>query len=194
MGYNEFMFIFYGGAVLAVIMLVVSVILFFALGIPAVIGDLSGATARKAIENIRSQNENTGEKAYKSSAVNMERGRLTDKISPSGNLLKQPSDKLGLGMKTEKISTQRLSNEETAGETTVLDTSANETTVLYTESNETTVLSPDMAMGGNETTVLSPDMMTVGVGLGETSELPQISTVFVIEQDITFIHTEEIIV
>ena len=182
MTYDVYMMIFNVGALLAGIMFVVSLILFFALKIPAVIGDLSGATARKAIEDIRNQNEESGEKAYKSSAVNKERGKLTDRISPSGSLHSKPSDKLGFGMKTEKISTQRLDIED-VGETTVLSSNAGETEVL----NET----PSY----NETTLLTPEMMSNqgGLDFGDTGELPPLSGFFVIEQEITFIHTEEII-
>lgn len=200
MTYDVYMNIYNVGVVLTIIMFVVSLILFFVLKIPAVIGDLSGATARKAIENIRNQNEETGEKAYKSSAVNQERGKLTDKISPSGSLHSKPSDKLGFGMKTEKISTQRLDNED-AGETTVLG-GGNETTVL-SSGNETTVLSSDVgetavlneAPAYNETTVLSPGMMNTpgAMNFGDTGELPPLPGFFEIEQDITFIHTQEII-
>ena len=196
MTYDVYMNVYMVGLVLAGIMLVVSVILFFVLKIPAVIGDLSGATAKKAIENIRNQNEESGEKAYKSSAVNRERGRLTDKISPSGSLHTKPSDKLGFGMKTEKISTQRLDAED-SGETTLLS-AANETTVLSNNAGETEVLNEAPAF--NETTLLSPDMMApstesndVQMGFGDTTELPPMPGLFVIEQEITFIHTQEII-
>ena len=191
MTYDVYMMIYNVGLILAGIMFVVSMILFFVLRIPAVIGDLSGATAKKAIENIRNQNEESGEKAYKSSAVNKERGKLTDKISPSGSLHSKPSDKLGFAMKTEKISTQRLDVEE-AGETTVLSVE-NETTVLNSSVGETEVLNEAPAF--NETTLLSPDMMNVAgkVDFGDTGELPPLPGFFVIEQEITFIHTEEII-
>lgn len=191
MTYDVYMMIFEVGRILAILMFVVSLILFFVLKIPAVIGDLSGATARKAIENIRNQNEESGEKAYKSSAVNKERGKLTDKISPSGSLHSKPSDKLGFGMKTEKISTQRLDSED-AGETTVLS-AANETTVLSSNIGETEVLNEAPVF--NETTLLSPDMMNVPgtVDFGDTSELPPLPGFFEIEQEITFIHTQEMI-
>lgn len=200
MTYDVYMYIFYGGAILATVMFIVSLVLFFVLKIPAVIGDLSGATAKKAIENIRNQNEESGEKAYKSSAVNKERGKLTDKISPSESLHQAPSDKLGIGMKTEKISTQRLDIDDTSNETTVLS-SGNETTVL-SSANETTVLSNDVGettvLDGintaNETTVLSQNMLTPGtVDFGNTGELPPLPAFFEIEQDITFIHTQEVI-
>lgn len=70
------------------ILLLVAVALFFLLDIKKVIGDLTGITAKRAIENIRQQNEQTGEKNYKSSSVNLARGKLTDKISQSGKLIK----------------------------------------------------------------------------------------------------------
>lgn len=144
MSYEIYRYIFYGGAILAAVMLVVTVILFFVYKIPTVIGDLTGANARKAIENIRNQNESSGDKLYKTSQVNRERGKLTDKISPSGSLMKDPSGHFAGAMATEKISTQELPPEETtvldvSNETTVLDNAgAGETTVLTTEDTPAT--------------------------------------------------------
>ena len=169
MTYELYRYIFIGGAVLAGIMLVASVLIFFLLKIPHVLGDLTGRNARKAIENIRNQNESSGDKVYKTSPVNRERGKITDKISPSGSLMRNPSGILGGAMATEKISTQELPPEETTvldatNETTVLDT-ANETTVLNSEAGETTVLDAQ----------------------------PDAAPVFQIEYEITYIHSEEVI-
>ena len=50
MTYDIYRYIFIGGAVLAGLMLVLSIVLFIVLKIPSVIGDLSGSTAKKAIE------------------------------------------------------------------------------------------------------------------------------------------------
>ena len=80
--------------------------------------------------------------------MNRERGKLTDKISPSGSLYPAETGPLAGAMATEKIGTQQL------GETDVLDN---------TGSDETTLLSEGLEGG------------------------------FVIEQQITFIHTDEII-
>ena len=136
--YNVF---FIGGLVLAGVMLIVSVLLFFLLNIPHVLGDLTGRNARKAIENIRNQNESSGEKIYKTSHVNRERGKITDKISPSGSLIKNPSGHFVGAMATEKIGTQELPQ---ADETTVLE--ANETAVLgSTDVGETTLLAAEDA-------------------------------------------------
>lgn len=177
MDYQTYQWICYICAALCGLMLLISVLLFFLLRIPKVIGDLTGSTARKAIKDIREQNVSTGNKVYKTSAVNRERGKLTDKISPSGRLIRNPSNDLSGAMETEKISSQRL----TADETTVL--SADEGTTLLTPEmtpgNETTVLTPDMSSGGSETTVLDASM----VGYAG----------FAIEYEITFVHSNEII-
>lgn len=55
MTYDTYRYIFMIGLALCIFMLLVSVLLFFLLKIPSVIGYLSGATARKAIRNIRWQ-------------------------------------------------------------------------------------------------------------------------------------------
>lgn len=138
MTYELYRYVFLGAAAVGAILFVISVVLFFTLRIPKVISDLTGRTARKAIENIRMQNEQSGDKTYQSSAVNLERGKLTDKISQSGRLVPRSATPFGTGVITEKISTQRLSEDE-AGETSVLS-EVGETAVLDSGAGETTVL------------------------------------------------------
>ena len=244
MTYEIYRYIFVGGAVLAGIMFAVSVFVFFFLKIPTVIGDLTGANARKAIANIRNLNESTGEKTYRTSAVNRERGKLTEKITPSGRLLQPHSRSLHGAMGTEKIGTQRtapkpeasatLLDTQGAAGTTVLGAGGNETTLLDSGigaasettllgGNETSVLggavgtpAETTVMGGNtygapaETTVLggsvgAPAETTVlsGASYGVPSEttvltpMPtaatEVADVFVVEYEITYIHTDEII-
>ena len=53
MTYEIYRYIFIGAAILCGIMAIVSIALFFLLKIPRVIGDLTGSTARKAIEKIK---------------------------------------------------------------------------------------------------------------------------------------------
>ncbi len=177
MTYEIYRYIFLGGAILAGVMFVVSVLVFIFFRIPTVIGDLTGANARKAIENIRNQNESTGHKTHNTSYVNRERGKLTDKITSSGRLIKNPSNSLLGAMSTEKLDVQ--AGIEPAGETTLLDGASG--------SSETTVLTSELT-GGGETTVLDG-------GAGETSVLqtPSYTGEFVIEYEITFIHTDEVI-
>ncbi len=172
MTYDIYRYIFIGAAMLSVIMFVASILIFIFLKIPKVISDLSGATAKKAIKNIREQNEASGDKGYKVSALNQARGKLTDKISPSGNIVEQYHSQMA-AINTTKIETQMLVQDN---ETTVLH---EETTVLDNQkTGETTVLVEELSMP--ETSVLS-----------ETEE-NNINSFFV-ECDITFINTNEII-
>ena len=74
--------------VLAGILLVLAVVLFFVFKIPSVWGDLSGKNARKSIERMRQNNEKTGKKAHVPSNVNLQRGKLTDKIQETQKMEK----------------------------------------------------------------------------------------------------------
>lgn len=152
------------------VLFLVALALFFLLDVPKLYGDVSGRTAQKAIEAIRKQNEETGNKAYKPSAVNQARGKLTDRISNSGRTIQKTSG-LPIGTGTEKLSTGALKAQaQQAAETTLLEQSA-ETTLLTSQGGETTVL----AQPGGETTVLTQQSgeTTVLTQGGETTVLMQ---------------------
>jgi len=122
----------------AAVLLLVAVALFFLLDIKRVVGDVSGSTARKAIETIRQQNEESGNKAYRSSPFNVARGKITDKISPSGRLARH-SGTLEVSVGTSELASD-IENPSEAGqsvqETTVLNESGN-----LEPSSDTTILS-----------------------------------------------------
>jgi len=152
------------------VLLLAALALFFLLDVPKLYGDVSGRTAQKAIEAIRKQNEETGNKAYKPSAVNQARGKLTDKISNSGRTIQKTSG-LPIGTGTEKLSTGVLKAQaQQAAETTLLEQTA-ETTLLVGQGGETTVLTQP----GGETTVLTQPggETTVLTQGGETTVLMQ---------------------
>ena len=193
MSYDVYRYIFFISAGLAALCLILSVILFFVLKIPRVIGDLTGSTAKKAIENIRNQNESSGDKVHKTSYVNKQRGRITDKMTDSGKLIPTASVNEGGAMATAKISTTVLATQARESyEASLLESNTEETTILDSSSgNETTVLSQNT---GNETTVLSQDFYNPNTA-DETSILSQNeANVFVIEYELTFIHTDEVII
>lgn len=151
---------------LAALFLIVGVILFFVLHITRVFGDLSGRTAKKEIENIRSKNVQSGDKLYKPSYVNQSRGKLTAKISESGKVADNVQSSVGTMFETEKINMQTAGNQTTLldngmhmnEQTTLLQNSTQiegETTLLNDNQNQTTVLSSQQ---DNGTTVLgTPD-------------------------------------
>lgn len=195
MTYEIYNYIFIGAAIASGILLVVSIVLFFLLDIPKVIGDLTGSNAKKGIENIRKQNEATGDKSYKSSSVNLKRGRITDKISNSGRVEKPSSGAFGVGG-TAKIAGRNPVQQppkaapaegtmvlENNNATMVLD-NENATMVLGGGASEmqTTLLSAPAA-AASETTMLSQQPAQAVVAPIQ----PQIA--FEVEIEITYIHT-----
>jgi Sec-independent protein translocase protein TatA len=68
---------------IAIVFILVAIILFFALKIPRIIGDLTGRNAKKSIEKMRMNNEKTGNKSYRPSNANLERGKLTNTMPES---------------------------------------------------------------------------------------------------------------
>ena len=157
------------GYMLSGVFLIITIILFFVLKVPQLIGDVTGATARKAIEDIRRQNEESGDKAYKPSAVNAARGSLTDKISASGKLIKN-SGKISAGIGTQKIGTQKLVQEAQMGQETTFITEAasQETTVLTLE---TIALSPETSVLNTERIREDGFCVDVELGFCESTEI-----------------------
>ena len=84
--------------IVAGVALLVAIALFFLLDIRKVVGNLSGATARKAIRNIRLQNENAADNDYSAA---------TDRITRSGRIERQAAGKVG-APQTEKFATTEL--------------------------------------------------------------------------------------
>lgn len=136
MTYEAYTWMSYICAGLSGVFLVVSIFLFFKLKIKSVIGDLTGTTAKKAIDDIRN-NTLDGKIIQKTSKINRDRGRVTAKITSSGQLMGNEG-KSGFCVGTEKLKPFSGDNE-----TTVLKELTNETVALnasINESNETTVL------------------------------------------------------
>lgn len=174
MTYEIYRYIFIGAAIAAGVMLAVTLILFFVLKIPGVIGDLSGRTARKAIADIRNHN-------MSANTDNIGSGKLTDKITASGRLMER-RDSSG-NKYTDKISTEKLieQNKLSGNNETTLLNNGNETTVLNA-GNETTVLD---SYSSGQTVILNSDT----AGYNDIQSAGYVN----VESDITFIHSEEII-
>ena len=119
MTYEIYQYIFYGSLIMCIIMLVLSIILFFVFKIPKIVGFLTGATARKAIKS-KAHNEID--------------------FSSSGKLMK----KTNVSMDSDSPVTEKFKTASLApyNETTVLKQRGNETTVLLQMSSleETSVL------------------------------------------------------
>ena len=98
-------------------------------------GDLSGSTAKKAIENIRKQNELGSVHSTESNASYNKKGVRVDKNNPMGTTsIGKPPNSNGDAFLTTKIGTEQLSLEaKKSYETSLLENNGgNETTVLNT--------------------------------------------------------------
>ncbi len=200
MSYDTYRLIFIGAAIACGVMSLVSVTLFFVFKIPNIIGNLTGRNAKKAIEDIKRQNESY---AYsdKANALNGKK-KITEKISTAR--LDNMGETTVLGYNGEDETTV-LGNSGT-DETTVLgNNGTDETTVLgYSGEDEITVLGNN---GTDETTVLGnngEDKTTVlgnngedeTIVLGYSGELPKqmmSDAEFIVTEEIRFIHTKECI-
>jgi hypothetical protein len=152
------------GFILAAVMLILVVILFFKFNILKVFGDITGKTAKKAIQSIREQNVQSGNKPYKSSPVNIRKGK-TEKMSNSSKLNKQNDIPISINEGTERNHTQKLVEQ-------------NVTTVLSCDSVNTTVLYVTESLDG---------MTNVNMPKEEIKQQANL------ELDITFLHTDEVI-
>lgn len=175
--------------VLAVVFLIAAVVFWFWFGIPGIIGDLSGRTARKSIAKIREKNEKSGKKTYRPSAVNRNRGKLTQKMRESG-ALPVSNNQTGYGMrgKTETEATALLS--QTVFTEADYDTKSASTALL----SAVEPVSPEGIREGCETAPLSGQSFTQRRGLGtvEIQDMIHAGGWSMLE-NIRFVHTEEMI-
>lgn len=89
---------FYGGLVLAILLLITSVILFVVLKIPRVIGELSGRTARKGIEELKGGTKETSAVSKKEQAkyYNQNSGKIKIREAASTGTQKKNNDTAAL--------------------------------------------------------------------------------------------------
>lgn len=199
MTYSNYMLMYYIALAATIVLLLVTVLLFFVLRIPKAFNDLTGRTERKAIKSINEQRE-AGKLSHDTAGAETDRMGMpaTDKISESGRILDEnPANTVV----TEKIQTDTLAG---SAETTVLQDGSGETTLLYdnTQAGETTLLQPQMNQSSpqysGETTLLDESQRQEVFG-NETAPLTGADTTaqaegFVKEiENITFIHTAEIV-
>ncbi len=180
--------------ILSGVMFLVAIALFFLFNVPQLFGEVSGATARKAIESIRQQNEVSGNKAYRPSPVNALRGKLTDKITPSGKLETRDSTP-SVSVGTSKL----LPQEDTgaASETVLLEADAGATTLLIDDTDTIdTIDTLDTVQPATENTVASDydgGAYNTDTGFAEAGEDYGTAGTITIEVDINFVGSGEII-
>jgi hypothetical protein len=202
------------GYFLAGVFFIAAIILFFKMNIRTIIGDLTGRTAARQIQEIRERNRMTGNQRYKPAAFQLERGtwgtdRTGRKVGKTAQAIAHASKRLDLKAKTDEIpmkeSTEGLSSIEP---TTVLfsevsdQSSATEVLPLLDEQTEVLWNGTEEQELENTTEVLGADagseVLPQRTVLYPTEELEEhekvIPTVdFKIVKDIKIVHTHEMI-
>ena len=174
MSYTVFRVFFLGGAILAAVFLVISVILFFVLKIPKVFGYLTGATRRKGVESIRQQSEEND-------------GKVKSSLPFIGD-----SGKLGTGSRqTASLGGAPRVHTITPAPAPVPAPAPSE------PASETSILAPSAA-GVGETSILSQSASGAGgaavyAGVAAQDVTAPSDGIYAIEYEITFIHTDEVI-
>lgn len=96
---------FYGGLILAILLLITSVILFVVLKIPRVIGELSGRTARKGIEELKGGTKETSATSKKEQAkyYNQNSGKIKIREAVSTEARKKDDDTADLSGNKKRV-------------------------------------------------------------------------------------------
>ena len=149
-----------------------AVIFWFLFGIPSVIGDLSGRTAKKSIARKRAYNEKSGGRGYQPSATNVDRGKLTDTMQHSRKLA--ADNKPAAPQKNEKPASGMQ-------ETEILET--NRAAAVVQE--QTALLGPDTVSLSEETAPLSVSSIQ--------HDKPSGGMKITMLDDVVLIHTNEVI-
>lgn len=200
LSYDQYNTLLLIALILAGVFFALAVILFFVLKIPAVIGDLSGSTARKAISEIRSGNAGKVHTKPARGSVST----ITEKMTTTSRLSK-PGKPPMTGVTTASLknttpprqATVLLDNrsripKNTAAAadeaTAVLTDNAGETAVLLDNVNETAVLGDDYFENSarddfnNETAILGDDVNETAVLTPEINQGTTVSDIGYTEQ------------
>lgn len=190
------------GFSLAGIALIVAVFMFIKMNIPSVIGDLTGKTVAREIKAMREFNNSKGDRRFRPSKVNLERGTLTEKVDTSIDDKKAMAEAHASKRldRTETNENKKNSKSQKSNGTIGLnDFEMNPTDVLNEDSTPTEVLSDNSTevlesnatevLSENQTEVLNTDNTEV---LSEnTNELLDDSTTVLSEGTIVLENTEE---
>jgi hypothetical protein len=202
------------GFSLAGIALIIAIFMFVKMNIPSIIGDLSGKTVAREIKAMREFNNANGDRRFRPSKVNLERGVLTEKVEISQDNRKAMAeahaskrlDNIKSGELSEKKTYSSGSGSGTVGlndfeinPTEALD-EGNEPTEMLSD-GETEVLNENATevLNENATEVLSNDTTVLNgtTVLGKTEKLTEESEVIPVPFKITkseiVIHTDEVI-
>lgn len=202
------------GFSLAGVAFIVAVFMFFKMDILAIIGDLTGKTVAREIKAMRDANAISGDKRFRSSKVNLERGMITMDVQQvqqdaevmkkahaskrldkktdelSGNLAKRKGGTVGLADAAQMNSNIKIPPTEPLDNNATEVLSDNATEVL--SENATEVLSQNATEVLSEgTTVLSGGTMVLEQSL-EWDKEDELPIAFKVIRSEMVVHSEEI--
>ena len=154
---NVYEVCFYGGLVLAILLLIAAVVLFIVLKIPKVIGELTGSTAKKAMKEMQDGTAKPGSIAKKEQEkyYNMGSGKITAKETISSKAERKAS-----GNDSTELLDKSKKKEKKFEETDILRPGVNDydktdeaaTEVLGSEDDTTDILRDGAQVGDDEAT------------------------------------------
>ena len=191
------------GFSLAGIALIVAVFMFIKMNIPSVIGDLTGKTVAREIKAMREFNNSKGDRRFRPSKVNLERGTLTEKVDTSiddKKAMAEAHSSKRLDRTETKENKKNSKSQKSNGTIGLNDFEMNPTDVLNEGSTPTEVLSDNSTevLESNATEVLSENQTEVlntdnTEALSEnTNELFDDSTTVLSEGTTVLENTEEL--
>ncbi len=160
---------FYGGLVLAILLLIATVVLFIVLKIPKVIGELTGSTAKKAMKEMKDGTEKPGSIARKEQEkyYNMGSGKITAKEAVSSK-----EERKARGNDSTELLDKNKKKEKKFEETDILRPGVNDYNALDNEATdvlgsgnpdeETTDILRNGAAADDETTDILRDGTAAG--------------------------------
>lgn len=170
LSYEQFNSIFMIGIICAIFFFVLSIVLLFALKIPAVISELTGLTAKKAIAEIKKGNNNSFNNTQKHQKKNKNNKSVAVNYKPQNP---------NTAVTTASLGNRNLKKDYHSSETSVLETS-----VLNTSNDFVTTVSAN-AEYSEQTSVLTDE---VDYSATETTQS------FFVRQEIVMFVSDEVIV
>lgn len=188
MTYEMYHNVFMICSVSAGVMGLVTILLFFLLRIPAVIGELTGVTARKGIEEIRNSNVKSGHPKRDPKRKRRRQKEETDLLAYG--MMQSENQQMGTAIlaQNQQMGTAVLAQNQQMG-TAILPQNQQMGTAVLAQDQQlgTAVLAQNQGierLGGNQ-------QMETALFQNQEYETSLLEAEFEILQDITIVHTEE---
>lgn len=187
-----------GGFSLSGAALAAATFMFIKMNIPAIIGDLSGKTVAREIRAMRDANASSGDRRFRSSRVNLERGTLTEKVLDTP-MSTDDLKKAHASKRLDKTEGAAASKDDTGGSPTetfggtATEVLSDNATEVLSDSADTEVLSADTEVLVGDGKAAPAGGTTVLDSTEELSEKEETPVAFRMIDSQVLIHSDEVI-